>query len=270
MKKAFPTEFVYQVFALLIAFILVHALYVTLIRPQADAFMQQEAANMKADPDYVQQRSFFVVVKDYEPRAPWVRRMLAPFLLRREVRAYRRLEGIAAVPRLLGRVDDLALVFEYREILAGPFFLDQGVIVPARMGAFAPIGISAGHIIGQHASARIGNAQRPMGKHLDLRLYPLPDLASLVEALDRGDARLALGGVVPGARSLALASLVGGGWRPRLAVVVVPHVAEVDDVGVAGPESIVVSGAEVSTVHPWLAGVASVLPAVLVARTNRV
>ena len=60
--------------------------------------------------------------------------------------------------------------------------------------------------------------------------YPLPDLASLVEALDRGDAPLALGGVVPGARSLALASLIDGGWRPRLAVVVVPHVAEVDDV----------------------------------------
>ena len=35
MKKAFPTEFVYQVFSLLIAFILVHAIYVTLIRPQA-------------------------------------------------------------------------------------------------------------------------------------------------------------------------------------------------------------------------------------------
>jgi biopolymer transport protein ExbB/TolQ len=66
MKKSFPVELVYQVFSLLIAFILVHALYVTLIRPQANSFLEQEVANMQANPDYVQQRSFFVVIKDYE------------------------------------------------------------------------------------------------------------------------------------------------------------------------------------------------------------
>ena len=66
MKKSFPVELVYQVFSLLIAFILVLALYVTLIRPQANSFLEQEVANMQADPDYVQQRSFFVVIKDYE------------------------------------------------------------------------------------------------------------------------------------------------------------------------------------------------------------
>jgi len=66
MRKAFPTEFVFQVFALLIAFILVHALYVTVIRPQADAFLRQQAASLRADPDHVQQQSFFVVLKDYE------------------------------------------------------------------------------------------------------------------------------------------------------------------------------------------------------------
>ena len=55
-----------------------------------------------------------LVVKDYAPRARWVRRGLAPWLLRREARAYQRLEGVEAVPRLLGCVDKLALVFEYR------------------------------------------------------------------------------------------------------------------------------------------------------------
>jgi biopolymer transport protein ExbB/TolQ len=66
MKRGFPSELVYQVFSLLIAFIIVHAVYVTLVRPQAEAFMVQEAANMQADPGYVQQRSFRVVIKDYE------------------------------------------------------------------------------------------------------------------------------------------------------------------------------------------------------------
>ena len=66
MKRGFPVELVYQVFSLLIAFILVHALYVSFIRPQANTFLEQEALQMQSDPAYVQQRSFFVVVKDYE------------------------------------------------------------------------------------------------------------------------------------------------------------------------------------------------------------
>jgi biopolymer transport protein ExbB/TolQ len=66
MKRGFPVELVYQVFSLLIAFILVHALYVSFIRPQAKIFLEQEALQMQSDPEYIQQRSFFVVVKDYE------------------------------------------------------------------------------------------------------------------------------------------------------------------------------------------------------------
>jgi len=72
MIKRFPVELVYQVFSLLIAFILVHALYVTLIRPQANAFLEQEAANVAANPEYVQQRSFYVVIKDYEQETCFV------------------------------------------------------------------------------------------------------------------------------------------------------------------------------------------------------
>ena len=72
MRKGFPVELVYQVFSLLIAFILVHALYVSVIRPQANTFLEQEAQRMQADPEYVQQRSFFVVVKDYEQEACFV------------------------------------------------------------------------------------------------------------------------------------------------------------------------------------------------------
>ena len=69
MRRAFPTEFVYQVFALLIAFILVHALYLALVRPQAEAFLQQEAAALRADPQHQPQSSFYVVIKDYEQEA---------------------------------------------------------------------------------------------------------------------------------------------------------------------------------------------------------
>jgi predicted Ser/Thr protein kinase len=55
-----------------------------------------------------------VVVKDFLPRAALVRRWLGPWLLDRELRAYRRLEGLPAVPRTLGRIDRHAFAVEYR------------------------------------------------------------------------------------------------------------------------------------------------------------
>ena len=48
------------------------------------------------------------------------------------------------------------------------------------------------------------------------------------------------------------------------------NVAEVEVLGSEGPESIVVSGAVVSIVQVWLAGLWSVLPAWSVARTEKV
>jgi biopolymer transport protein ExbB/TolQ len=72
MRNSFPTELVYQVFALLIAFILVHALYVTLVRPQANAFLDAQAQQLRENPDHAPQRSFFVVIKDYEQESCFV------------------------------------------------------------------------------------------------------------------------------------------------------------------------------------------------------
>lgn len=55
-----------------------------------------------------------VVVKDFAPRGPLVRALLGPWIHAREIRAYRALEGLAAVPRFLGRIDRLAFAVEYR------------------------------------------------------------------------------------------------------------------------------------------------------------
>ena len=68
MKKL-PIELLYQIFSLLTAFILVHGAYVTVIRPQADAFLSREYARLAEDPQYVQQRNFYVVLRDYEQEA---------------------------------------------------------------------------------------------------------------------------------------------------------------------------------------------------------
>lgn len=59
-------EFTYQLFALILAIIIVHAAYIGVVRPNADAFLSQQAARMAADPDHVQERSVYVVVRDWE------------------------------------------------------------------------------------------------------------------------------------------------------------------------------------------------------------
>jgi serine/threonine protein kinase len=54
------------------------------------------------------------VVKDFSRRAWLLRSTFGRWSIGRERRAYRALDGIDAVPRLLGLVDPLALAIEYR------------------------------------------------------------------------------------------------------------------------------------------------------------
>ena len=68
MKKSFPLsfEFIYQLFSLIIIIIIVHAIYVAIIRPNADAFLAEQASLMEEDSAYVTQRSVSVIIRDYE------------------------------------------------------------------------------------------------------------------------------------------------------------------------------------------------------------
>ena len=68
MKKTFPVsfEFIYQLFSLILIIIIVHAVYVAVIRPQADAILARQAAMLDEDQSQVTERSVFVLIKDYE------------------------------------------------------------------------------------------------------------------------------------------------------------------------------------------------------------
>lgn len=55
-----------------------------------------------------------IVVKDFAPRARWLRRTLGRFLTHREAMAYAELDGHPAVPRFFGRIDAHAIAIEYR------------------------------------------------------------------------------------------------------------------------------------------------------------
>lgn len=72
MYSSYSTEFIYQLFALIITVIVVHASYVTLVRPRAEAFLDYQAQRTQQDPDYVPERSAFVVLKDYEQETCFV------------------------------------------------------------------------------------------------------------------------------------------------------------------------------------------------------
>ena len=68
MKKAFPVsfEFIYQLFSLILIIIIVHAVYVAVIRPNADKILARQAVMLDEDKSQVAERSVFILIKDYE------------------------------------------------------------------------------------------------------------------------------------------------------------------------------------------------------------
>jgi biopolymer transport protein ExbB/TolQ len=72
MKKGFPVEFAYQVVSLILAIILVHTFYVLVVRPNADDVLANQAAMMQVDSGYVQERSVWVIIRDFEQEACFV------------------------------------------------------------------------------------------------------------------------------------------------------------------------------------------------------
>jgi biopolymer transport protein ExbB/TolQ len=71
-RKNIPVEFVYQLFALIIAVIVVHAFYVSIVRPNAAEVLEQQAIEAESNPDYVRERSTWVLVKDLEQESCFV------------------------------------------------------------------------------------------------------------------------------------------------------------------------------------------------------
>ena len=71
MKMRLPSEFLYQVFALLFV-IVVHAAYVGVIRPSADSQLAFQAAQQAAGEAPTGNRSLAIVIKDYEQEACFI------------------------------------------------------------------------------------------------------------------------------------------------------------------------------------------------------
>ena len=72
MKQSFSTEFVFQIFSLIISIIIVHAIYVSVIRPNAEAIQEEQRILVAENPDYVPERRFAVIVQDFEQEACFI------------------------------------------------------------------------------------------------------------------------------------------------------------------------------------------------------
>ncbi len=70
--KRNSNEMFYQLAVLLVSVIFVHTIYVTVVRPNADALVRRAAENAAAGEQYVVPRSFFVVIKDFEQESCFV------------------------------------------------------------------------------------------------------------------------------------------------------------------------------------------------------
>ena len=71
-KKNIPVEFVFQLFALIISIIVVHAFYVSVVRPNAAQDIERQAIQREQDPGSVQERSMWVLIKDPEQEACFI------------------------------------------------------------------------------------------------------------------------------------------------------------------------------------------------------
>ncbi|MBT5387402.1 MAG: MotA/TolQ/ExbB proton channel family protein [Porticoccaceae bacterium] len=65
-------ELFFQIVALLLAVIIVHTIFVTVVRPNAESTIRQHAEMAAAGEDYVVPRSFFIVIKDLEQEACFI------------------------------------------------------------------------------------------------------------------------------------------------------------------------------------------------------
>ncbi len=72
MQTKVSSEFMYQIFSLILALIIVHTVYLTLIRPNANNLLENQLAKEEAGESYVAVRSFYIVIKDFEQEACFI------------------------------------------------------------------------------------------------------------------------------------------------------------------------------------------------------
>jgi len=81
VRSRFSSEFIFQMFALLLSIVIVHSIYVVVIRPQAAIDEAAHQVQVAENPDVVPERSVWVIVRDYEQETCFILMLWAMAIL---------------------------------------------------------------------------------------------------------------------------------------------------------------------------------------------
>lgn len=154
-------ELLFQIFALLLAVILVHALYVLWIRPEAAAAFAAEQAALAAGTAAAAQQSIFVILKDYEQEAELILALWALAIIAYKIRAGR-FEQRLLERRLLPVDEGSRILPEDTRLLARPL----ETLPPQEREALPPRALRAG-LRRFHATRNIQDTAATVGQLCD-------------------------------------------------------------------------------------------------------
>ena len=69
MSKLYSNDFVFQATTLVLAFLIMHVPWTLVVRPRARVVLETQAREMRTNPEYIQERSWWVIIKD--PEQEW-------------------------------------------------------------------------------------------------------------------------------------------------------------------------------------------------------
>jgi len=81
MRKLHVDDLVYQLATLVVSFLIVHVPYTLEVRPRARAVLEAQARQMRENPEFVQERSWWVIIKDPEQEWEFILCLWALFIM---------------------------------------------------------------------------------------------------------------------------------------------------------------------------------------------
>ena len=94
MRKLHVDDLVYQVATLVFSFLIVHVPYTLEVRPRARVVLEAQARQMRENPEFIQERSWWVIIKDPEQEWEFILCLWALFIMGAKWRTSTRERGL--------------------------------------------------------------------------------------------------------------------------------------------------------------------------------
>jgi biopolymer transport protein ExbB/TolQ len=94
MRKLHVDDLVYQLATLVFSFLIVHVPYTLEVRPRARVVLETQARQMRENPEYIQERSWWVIIKDPEQEWEFILCLWAFFIMGAKWRTSTRERGL--------------------------------------------------------------------------------------------------------------------------------------------------------------------------------